>query len=156
VCLRESVSTLKSIHLSFLLSLDQNNKTTIKRTVNSMSAIPQSFFNATIISAREWKIYTKKGKREREREREMHASSVGDHDAREREKRERERVNELEQKKGGERSGPFSPNVLSQRVRVCIQKYARNKKEEKNEPTHRRIFPLVPPIWLGTRTSIAP
>ena len=86
----------------------------------------------------------------------MHASSVGDHDAREREKRERERVNELEQKKGGERSGPFSPNVLSQRVRVCIQKYARNKKEEKNEPTHRRIFPLVPPIWLGTRTSIAP
>jgi hypothetical protein len=66
-----------------------------------MSAIPQSFFNATIISAREWKIYTtKKGKREREREREMHASSVGDHDERAREKRER--VNELEQKKGGE------------------------------------------------------
>jgi hypothetical protein len=54
VCLRESgvVSALKSVRLSFLLSLSGPKQQQPKRTVNSMSAIPQSFFNATIISAK--------------------------------------------------------------------------------------------------------
>jgi len=86
-----------------------------------MSAIPQSFFNATIISAREMEDLRGK-KKVSERKREVHASSARrDRDARERE-REREKrgrdANELEQKRERDRVH-FHGNVLSlRRVRV--------------------------------------
>ena len=106
---------------SFIFALSLlDQKQQLKRTVNSMSAIPQSFFNATIISAKREMEDLRGKKKVSEREREVHASSARrDRDAREREREKRERdANELEQKRERDRVH-FHRNVLSQR-RACV------------------------------------